>query len=63
MESLVKEKEQSFSKKWTRNPWMWTRSKEPAPKLLETETRMQGLDGFQRQFLETLKKATLNGKN
>lgn len=58
MDSLVREKEQSFSKKVdTQSMDVNSLKKELAQKLLETETRMQGLDGFQRQFLETLKKS------
>lgn len=57
METIVKEKEQTFTRKVdTQSMDVNSLKKELAQKLLETETRMQGLDGFQKMFLETLKK-------
>jgi hypothetical protein len=57
METIVKEKEQTFTRKVdTQSMDVNSLKKELAQKLLETETRMQGLDGFQKQFLETLKR-------
>lgn len=58
MDTIVKEKEKTFSQKVdTQSMDVNTLKRELSQKLLETETRMQGLDGFQKQFLETLKKS------
>ncbi|MBM3282382.1 MAG: hypothetical protein FJY86_03530 [Candidatus Diapherotrites archaeon] len=58
METIVNEKEQSFSKKVeVQSMDVNSLKRELGQKLLETETRMQALDGFQKQFLETLKKS------
>ncbi len=58
METIVKEKEQTFSKKVeVQSMDVNSLKRELGQKLLESETRMQALDGFQKQFLETLKKS------
>lgn len=58
METIVKEKEQTFSKKVeVQSMDVNSLKKELGQKLLETETRLQALDGFQKMFLETLKKS------
>jgi chromosome segregation ATPase len=58
METIVKEKEQTFTKKVEVNAMdVNSLKRELAQKLLESETRTQALDSLQKQFLETLKKS------
>lgn len=60
METIVNQKEQTFFKKIEDQATDVNAIKrELAQKLLETETRLQNLDGFQKQFLENIRKNNL----
>ncbi len=60
METIVNQKEQSFFKKIDDQANEMTSVKrELGQKILETETRLQNLDAFQKQFIETIRKSNL----
>ncbi len=60
METIVTQKEQSFFKKIEdQTNELSSVKRELGQKLLETETRLQNLDVFQKQFIEILRKSTV----